>query len=82
MKFNINDEIKIRLNDRGRVIYREYWRETCEMLRVPPRDPRVDADGWTTMQFHEVMRIFGSSMKLGGGLPFQTTIEIPAASNQ
>ena len=85
--FNVNNCFRIRLTDRGREVHRANHDALfkCVPARHSPSylAPVADADGWTKMQAWEVMQEFGQSIRLGGDVPFETTIqiEIPATPN-
>lgn len=68
--FNINDEVWLKLTDKGREIHR---------AAVPPdllKFVETDANGWTRFQLWEAMRIFGKHLCNGCSLAFETTIRI------
>jgi hypothetical protein len=76
-RFNINDNIKVRLTDEGRKIHREaYARDIPEYMRAtcPYLAPKEDADGWSQWQAWSFMSIFGAHMRCGVGLCCQTEI--------
>ena len=79
LKFNINEEVKVKLTARGR----EIWWAYTEANR--PFDPtravlqmKEDVEGWSTWQLWELMRIFGPHMFNGCIIPFEdNVIQIP-----
>lgn len=79
MKFNINNEIKIKLTAYGKNILKEQHEELYKFIpekrkfELPPED----SDGWSVWQMHDVMNRFGQYVWMGNnGLPFETGIEI------
>lgn len=75
--FNINENVRVRLKDRGHAILKA---RHDDLLRRWPQasdyvPPKVDADGWSQFQLWSLMEIFGPHMFLGGDPPFETTIE-------
>ena len=67
IKFNINDDIKIQLKERGKKI-----------LAVDRPNKRIneDKDGWSTWQLWEVIETFGDYIYNGCDMPFETNIII------
>lgn len=64
---NLNDIIKVKFTDYGRDIY---YHRFDEMIArgarfLKPRYPRVDEDGYSTIQLWEFMEIFGPHIHLG-----------------
>lgn len=70
-KFNVNHHVWVKLTDHGREIHRQYWEPYSRGIYVAPR---ASADGWSRFQMHDVMRVFGPHMVMGGDLPFETEI--------
>jgi len=81
MKFNINDEVRIKLTDEGRERHRA--QHDALMNRIPAsarfdyRPPVEDSEGWSKWQLWVVMETFGPHTHLGSRNCFDTTIEIP-----
>lgn len=73
-QFNINDEVRVRLTDRGRRLMRETHKIFCGD-RVPYTEPE-EVDGWSTWQLWRLMQEFGAHMIMGQEVPFEPTIEI------
>jgi hypothetical protein len=76
--FNVNDGVRIKLNDIGREILRQQNIEFVERSsgKFWPSMPKEDADGWSEWQLWDVMHRFGDHMRLGMVVPFETAIEI------
>lgn len=70
--FNLNDHIKVKLNENGRNIhFRNYLKEKAEYQascgQIYPFEYQrfTEEDGWSTWQAWEFMEIFGSSLGQG-----------------
>ena len=68
IKFNINYHIKIKLTERGE----EFLKKKKSYILNYPKD----ADGYISMQTHEVMNTFGNHMFNGFDVPFETNVFI------
>lgn len=82
MKFNINDEVRVRLTDVGRAIHRKNhddlfkaWGARGVMPEYRP--PKEDPGGWSTWQLWDLMHEFGRHCYNGAKIPFETEIDIP-----
>lgn len=79
--FNINDEIKVKLTDKGRAVYESYWTAVLASsngLKPPSLDKWTDEDGWISFQLWDAMTIFGPYCHNGGpNLFVNNTILIP-----
>ena len=66
MKINLNQTVKVRLNDYGKQAHAE----NCVKLsaRIGARKP--DVGGWTTWQLWELMEEFGPHIHIGMTIPF------------
>lgn len=58
-KFNINQSVRLKVTEEGEKIYKNFLGDPKAEIR--------DAEGWTKLPLWDAMRIFGPSMKLGGG---------------
>ena len=79
MKFNINDNIKLKITQRGRDILRYNHQELSSRLvhpLAPYKEPIEDSEGYITMQLWTVMHTFGPYMSMTGVLPMETEIII------
>jgi len=77
MKININNTVKVRLNDLGRKIINEHNDKI--KLRYPIfKGSLIETDdkGWSTWQLWELMAIFGPYISLGKDSPIGYEIEI------
>lgn len=86
MRFNINDNVKVRLREPGRQIHRAWIDDLNQTIKARGgkgfdyTPPREDADGWSTWQLWSLMQTFGPYMSLGLDPPFETWIELPEQS--
>lgn len=81
MKLNINDSIKVKLNDHGMEILREeheYYRE--RMPKLGDFVDRRDEDGYMKFQLWDFMARFGKHITLGSIPPFDTEIILEAGN--
>ena len=80
MDFNINESVKVKLNDFGKALLKNERAALRE--RFPKLDPdplvnmRTDAEGYTSFQLWDLMKRFGSHIGLGLPLPFDAVIKI------
>lgn len=85
MKFNINNDVRIKLTDEGIKIYKSMWQEIIKRLPKEAKnrmkkfmEPEIDEEGYSRMQLWEVMNIYGKYMYNGNvNIPFETEIDIP-----
>lgn len=83
MKFNLNDNVLIKLTDRGRQILKE--RHDQFVKDFPSisddlkehRPPKEDIQGYSEWQLWVLMETFGPNISIGFNPPFETTIIIP-----
>ncbi len=70
VKFNINDEIKVKLTDKGQEILAKEIAEGNQVARLDPdfvpSDYQEDEEGYIHPQLWDFMRIFGSHFFNGG----------------
>jgi hypothetical protein len=67
MKFNINENVRVRLTESGRRILLESGRSI----------PREDLNGWSEWQLWVLMEAFGPHLHIGVlPTPFETEIEL------
>lgn len=70
---NLNEHIKVKLTDKGKEIYRNYYHDIDDKF-VPTLD--VDEEGFCKFQLWEFMKIFGEHFRMCGGLPCETNVKI------
>ncbi len=75
-KFNINDSVLIKLNDKGFEHWIDSWKDvpkqyqpTLEYLKE-----RMDKDGYIQFQLWSFMEIFGETISMGGNQLFENNI--------
>lgn len=76
MQFNLNDKVKVKLTESGRETYRAFVAETVAPMvpYLPALDENVDldADGYSSFHFWELMQVFGPKMYHGmTEMPFE-----------
>lgn len=71
MNVNCNQWAGVRLTAIGRRIYRDHYAQFGN-----PREPEVDAEGWTWLLLWQVMHIFGPHIYLGCDEPFDANLEL------
>lgn len=80
MTINLNEHVKVKLNDRGKNIFYHQFDDLNLFIKVQggkliePRMPEVDADGYTSIQLWELMKIFGPHIGMGIPQPFDLDI--------
>ena len=80
IKFNINDRARVKLTEFGRQVWLLDWLQyRTGKDAVIPEVP-VDSEGYFESQLHDIMHVFGSTIYMGGPLPFETTIELIPSS--
>jgi len=80
IQFNINDYVKVRLNDYGIEILKK---EHADLkLQIPDlsefKMPAVDGEGYTKYQTWQLFEHFGKYIEFTSQLPFDTNIIISA----
>lgn len=67
---NLNNYVKFKVNDKGLKIYNNFWDEILKGNEYA-KCPRLctDEDGYSYLQLHEFMLIFGHHCEMGS-LPF------------
>jgi hypothetical protein len=76
VKFNINDYVRVRLSNGGKLTHR---RQHDELRKQFPSigkyvPPKVDSDGYSRWQLWSLMQTFGPAISLGSEPPFETEI--------
>lgn len=78
MKFNINDTIKIKLNEKGKQILQKEYGELNAKLPAGCKWkfelPKEDENGYSSWQLWSVMGRFGPHIYLGCEVPFDAEI--------
>lgn len=79
-KFNINDYVKVKLNDTGVSILKNKHDELNKLIigtggkGLGDFELKVDEEGYTKFQLWHLMNTFGDSMIMGSETPFDTEI--------
>lgn len=78
---NINNRVRVRLNDTGREIFRlEREQSNANMRNAGYKGiletHKKEEDGWSTWPLWELMQMFGPHISMGTPPPFDTTIEL------
>lgn len=72
IKFNMNDNVKVRLTDKGKEVLKEYWKG-----KIPDwfENGYNEGDGYYRFQLHELAHIFGKEFYNGNmNLPFENRL--------
>jgi hypothetical protein len=73
MKFNINDDVKVRLTPYGLKVHAAHW-APYHSESAPYCPPKIDSEGYSKFQLWDLMAIFGPSMYMGNHNSFDTNI--------
>ena len=81
MIVNMNDSVKVKLNDEGRRIVKEYYSDKGKLIPdhfIPAclLEPKEDEEGRTEWQLWHLMRVFGCHIQPFCPCPFETDIMI------
>lgn len=78
MKFNLNESVKVRLNDHGKAILRKQHEQTFKGMEkdFPYQAPKEDGDGYSQWQLWVLMKTFGPHLGNGCRAPFDLDIEL------
>ena len=73
-KFNMNNSVKVKLNDIGRVELKRQHDELYSDLKLNKEyvEKNTDSDGYSSFQMHDLMHTFGHMMIMGYETPFET----------
>ena len=72
-KFNINDNVKVKLTAKGMdILVEKYGGKIPQWFH----DNYKDENGYYQFQMHDLMKTFGSEMWMGNKLPFEPNIYI------
>ena len=72
---NLNDEVKIKLNDKGiEILKQEHERINQLLERKDKFEVKLDEDGYYKEQLWRIMQVFGKHIALGADVPFETDI--------
>ena len=83
VRINLNDDVRFKLTARGRGIYDHHLDDVLKFLPDLDRsklEPRKDSNGYSIMQLHRFMNIFGPHLINGAPVPverFEIVYDIP-----
>lgn len=83
MEVNLNDWIKVKLNDRGKDIYYHRFDDVIKeypQYNIKPSMPKVDENGYTRFQMWNFMEIYGEHMGMAK-LPVLETLNVIIGEN-
>jgi hypothetical protein len=80
--FNINDFVRVRLTDRGRLHCRRRYDSLRRQYPSLPKyqAPKTDERGYSRWQLWDLMETFGAAIQHGAEPPFETEIYFETAS--
>ena len=76
---NLNEYIKVKLTDKGKEIYRNYYHEIDDEKVLKTLD--IDEEGYCKFQLWYFMEIFGEHFRMGCYLPCETNVKIQIKEN-
>ena len=80
MKINVNDNVRIKLTDKGRKVleakHHALYEQFPQLKKRPYEPPKEDAEGWSVWQLWCVMEAFGEFTRIGMDGCFETTMEL------
>ena len=82
MTINLNEFVKVKLNNYGKVIYCHQHDELNEFIKskgckpLEPLLPKVDEDGYTEFQLWELMKLYGPHIGMGLPTPFEMNVVV------
>ncbi len=73
-KFNMNNSVKVKLNDIGHAELKRQHDELYNDLFIDKEYVKrtTDIDGYSSFQMHDLMNRFGHMMRMGHQTPFET----------
>ncbi len=71
-EFNLNNEIRFKPTEYGRIIYKAHWMPFCRDGKGSELE--VDDEGFAEMQLWPFMEIFGPKMEGGMHIPVETSV--------
>ena len=73
-KFNMNNSVKVKLNDIGHAELKRQHDELYADLNMDREyvERSTDSDGYSSFQMHDLMNTFGHMMVMGYKTPFET----------
>lgn len=87
VSINLNDTVRVKLNDVGLAIYRQAAEDLRASLpekaqQYVATEPKIEPDGTYRTQMWAIMQMFGPHLSMGSEQPFGTEVilEIPVQS--
>lgn len=78
-KIHLNDTVKVKLTPHGLRHYREkqssFNASLPARIKPFPIDPPLDEEGFYQTQLWQLMNLFGSSLYMGGPMPFEASFK-------
>lgn len=74
VRINLNEKVSFKLTDAGLDIYRRQFNDmigTYPQIKTNPPEPTVDSEGYTSMQLHRFMSVFGPHLIIGNPIPIE-----------
>lgn len=71
--FSLNDQVKVKLSDKGIEIYEVYFEKGISPYYTPPT---IDKDGYYTTQWWMLMEVFGQYTAMHLPSPFASLIVV------
>jgi len=71
-KVNLNDHVKVRLNDYGMCVYKSFYAK----YGLDASQLKMDKEGYVEFQLWDFMNVFGNSMHMGGNPPCDLNVLI------
>lgn len=84
-KVSLNDYVRVKLNECGRLILKQQRKELNEFMQEKgfsgfgELEIKEDAEGYTQFQLWHLMETFGPYMGLTLAMPFEMEIKIPVS---
>lgn len=77
-KFNLNDVVRVKITRIGLIHMKKKYEQNMGIMlnTYPYQEPKVDSEGYTEMQMHAVMYVFGDICCNGFDVPIEPNILI------
>lgn len=74
VRINLNEYVRFKLTDAGLAIYRHQFDDAISLypqIKTKLLKPRLDSEGYASMQLHRFMSVFGPHLTLGEPAPIE-----------
>lgn len=74
VRINLNENVRFKLTDAGLEIYRHQYDEVKSLypqIGIKPPEPKLDSDGYASMQLHHFMSVYGPHLVPGKPTPIE-----------